>query len=97
LYGLATFWVTPQLILTPNTGTPNGTAAVQGYGYLAGETVNVYWYNPRVYLGEATANGRGSFPPIGFTIPAGAPLGMNLVVGKGLTTGAIGKGHFTVQ
>jgi hypothetical protein len=96
-YGHASFSVTPRLILMPNTGTPNGITAVQGYGYGAGETVKVYWFNPRVYLGQATADAWGSFLPLGFTVPAGAPLGTNLVVGKGSTTLAIGTGHLTVQ
>jgi hypothetical protein len=101
LYGAANFAVTPGLIMSPSAG-PVGTAALaQGFGFGAGEQVNVYWYTaPRQLLGTATADSTGSFyqaTGLTFTIPAGAATGTNLVVGKGQTTQAVGKGYVTVQ
>ena len=102
LFGSALFSVTPRLILNPSTGPAGSTAAAQWYGFGAGETVKVWWYNSTlpwnsVFLGTATADGRGRFPPLTVTIPAGAAPGTNPVIGKGMTTWAIGKGRFTVQ
>ena len=94
------FQVTPRLVLNPNTGALGSTTTVQGLGFGAGETVKVYWNNPRQFLGAATADNRGSFldgSALTITIPVGAPLGANAVFGVGQTTNATGKGWIMVQ
>jgi len=96
-YGHGVFSVAPRLSADPNAGTPGSTVAVRGYGFAAGETVNVYWYNSAVFLGSAAADERGSFPALTFTIPMGSPQGTNLVLGKGHSSGAVGKGYISVQ
>jgi hypothetical protein len=95
--GVVLFSVTPRLVANPKTGSVGSTFALSGYGYGAGETVNVFWNTPQVSLGSANADLFGHFSLSGLTIPAGAPTGDNLVVGKGLATKAIGGGHITVQ
>jgi hypothetical protein len=100
LFGAATFPVTPKLLLNPNVGAPGSTSVAQGVGFGKGETVNIYWSNPRQLLGTATADNSGSFldgsaPTI--TIPTGAATGLDAVFGVGQSTKAIGKGWITVQ
>jgi hypothetical protein len=56
--------------------------------------------NPRTLLGTVTADVNGALSgsaAFKFTVPAGAPSGVNAVYGKGQSTDAIGKGSFTVQ
>jgi len=98
--GAANFFVTPGLIMNPGSGLPGGTTAAQGFGFGAGETVSVYWDNPRQLLGTATANGEGSFAGSGgltITIPANASPGLNAVIGIGQTTNATGIGKIEVK
>jgi hypothetical protein len=95
--GVALFSMTPRIIPNPKTGSVGSTFAVSGFGYGAGETVNVWWNTPQVSLGSATADSFGHFSLPNLTIPAGAPTGDNIVVGKGLSTRATGGGHITVQ
>jgi len=94
--GAATLSVTPGLLLNPATGAPGGTAAAYGLGFGAGETVDIYWNNPRQLLGTATVNGEGS-GALTITIPANAPPGLNLLIGIGQTTKAIGLGGIAVE
>jgi hypothetical protein len=100
LYGAANFAVTPGLIMSPSAGSVGTTALAQGFGFGAGEQVDVYRYTaPRQLLGTATADSTGSFylaTGLTFMIPAGAATGINLVVGKGQTTQAVAKGYVTV-
>ncbi|MGA3076474.1 MAG: hypothetical protein ABSG56_22635, partial [Bryobacteraceae bacterium] len=65
-------------------------------GFGSGETVDVYWNNPRQLLGTATADavGSGAFT---ITIPATASPGINGVIGVGQITKAIGIGRVTVE
>jgi hypothetical protein len=98
--GAASFFVTPSMIMNPSSGLPGGTTAAQGFGFGAGETVSVYWDNPRQFLGTAPANGQGSFTGSGaltITIPANASPGLNAVIGIGQTTNAIGIGEIEVR
>ncbi|MGA2578537.1 MAG: hypothetical protein ABSH24_21195 [Bryobacteraceae bacterium] len=92
----ATLTVTPALAMNPATGAPGSTTAAYGFGFGAGETVDIYWNSPRQLLGTATANGAGS-SALTITIPANAPLGINAVVGVGQTTKAIGIGEVVVE
>ena len=64
------------------------------------EAVEIYWNNPRTLVGTVRANVYGTFSgsaALTFTVPAGAPLGVNRVFGRGQTTIAIGGGSFTVE
>jgi hypothetical protein len=101
LYGAANFAVTPRLFMSPGVAPVGTTVLAEGYGFGAGEQVDVYWYSsPRQLLGKVTADRTGSFfqaTGLTFTIPAGAATGTNLVLGKGQTTQAVGKGYVTVQ
>jgi len=94
--GAANFSVTPRLSLNPNSGTVGSTVNLQGVGFGSFETINIYWNNPRTYLGSAPANYLGTFNAT-FTVPTGAALGTNTVFGKGTSTVAVGAGHFNVQ
>ncbi|MEO8663576.1 MAG: FG-GAP repeat protein, partial [Bryobacteraceae bacterium] len=94
-----TFSITPRLAVSPKTGAPGASVTCQGYGFGASELVNVYWRTPTgsyLFHGNATSDTRGSFR-LTFTIPASAPVGANLVFGKGQTTSAVGKAQVTVQ
>jgi len=97
--GAANFSVTPRLILNPNSGPAGSSTVAQGYGFGPLETVGIYWNNSNTPLGTVTANVNGSFTgsaAFTFTVPAGAPPGVNKVIGHGQTNKA-GKGWFTVQ
>jgi hypothetical protein len=69
--GAATLFVTPALGMNPATGVPGGTTTAYGFGFGAGEAVDVYWNNPRQLLGTATGNGHGS-SALMIAIPANA-------------------------
>ena len=98
--GAASFSVTPRLILNPNSGAPGSSTAAHGYGFGSLEEVEIYWNNAQTLLGTVKANVSGTFTrgaAFTFTVPAGAPPGVNKVEGIGERTGAIGKGAFTVE
>lgn len=100
LFGATNFFITPRLILKPNTGAVGSTVTATGYGYGAGERVKVYWDNPLTLEGTTTANSSGTFSTttaLTFTIPSGAPPGINSVAGVGQTTRAIGTGYVQVK
>jgi streptogramin lyase len=98
--GAANFSVIPRLILTPNSGTMGSTVTARGLGFGSFETVKVYWQTPPTLLGTVTTDVNGAFigsAALAFTVPPGAPLGVNMVGGKGQTTGAIGVAFVTLQ
>jgi len=94
--GAATLLVTPELVISPAIGAPGGTVTAYGLGFGAGETVDLYWGQPRQLLGTATASELGT-ATLSITIPANAPAGLNGVAGVGLTTSAIGIGAVEVE
>jgi hypothetical protein len=94
--GAATLFVTPALLMTPEIGDRDSSATAHVVGFGAGETVDLYWDNPRVLLGAVAANAVGS-ASLSITIPGDAPPGINAVIGIGQTTNAIGIGKFTVK
>jgi hypothetical protein len=94
--GAATLSVTPALIMDPGTGAPGGSTAANVFGFGVGETVDIYWNNPRLLLGTAIANGEGS-SAVTIAIPANASPGINAVIGVGQTTKAIGLGEIKVE
>ena len=98
--GAASFSVAPRLILNPNSGAAGSSTVAQGYGFGPLETVYIYWNNAQTLLGTVTANVNGTFrgsAALTFTVPAGAPPGVNTVKGIGQSTRATGKASFTVQ
>jgi len=100
MIGSANFSTTPRLIMNPSATTVGMRATAQGFGFGAGESVEVYWSTPPLFLGTAKANREGSFHQgtgLKFTIPAGAPAGANLVTGKGQATLVLGEGHLNVH
>jgi hypothetical protein len=94
--GAATLSVTPDLLMNPATAAPGATATAYALGFGAGETVDIYWNNPRQLLGTATANGDGS-SALTAAIPTNALPGINAVIGVGQTTKALGVGEVRVQ
>jgi hypothetical protein len=94
--GVASLSVTPAMLMNPETGEPGGTTTAHAVGFGAGETVDIYWNNPRQLLGTATTNGVGS-GSLTITIPSDASPGIKGVIGIGQTSGAIGIGAVTVQ
>jgi hypothetical protein len=94
--GAAILFVTPALAMNPASGAAGGTTMAYGFGFGAGETVDIYWNNPRQLVGTATAGGQGTSTST-ITIPANAPLGINEVLGVGQTTKAIGVGEIRVK
>ena len=98
--GTADFFVTPGILMTPAAGTPGSSTAAQGAGFGSGESVEIYWNNPRQLLGTANANNLGSFlgsDALSFKIPENASPGLNTVIGVGVTTKALGVGEIKVQ
>jgi hypothetical protein len=48
--GAATLFVTPDLAMNPASGAPGGSTTAYGFGFGSGETVDIYWNNPRQLL-----------------------------------------------
>jgi hypothetical protein len=88
--------VTPELMMSPAIGAPGSAVTAYGLGFGAGETVDIYWGQPRQLLGTATASELGT-ATLSITIPANAPAGLNGVAGVGLTSSAIGIGAIEVE
>lgn len=98
--GAATSFVAPRLLISPATGVPGGTASIQAVGFGADEQIDIYWNAPRVLLGSAATNNKGSVTGAhadSITIPATAARGANTVLAVGQTSQAIGIGTFTVE
>jgi len=98
--GASNFFVTPVLSATSASGLPGGAAKVQGFGFGAGEIVNVYWGNLRELIGAISTGRSGSFlgpGALSIIIPSNAPPGINAVIGLGQTTQALGIGEVIVQ
>jgi len=94
--GAASYFVTAAMAVTPDRGVPGDAATATGVGFGAGETVDIYWVEPRQLLGTTTANGRGT-GSLKITIPANARTGVNAVLGVGETTQATAYGKFLVK
>jgi hypothetical protein len=94
--GAASLFVDPGLHTSPGTAAPGGTTTASVFGFGGGETVDIYWNNPRQLLGTAIANAKGS-SSLGITVPSSASPGIQGVIGIGQTTAAIGIGSVTVE
>jgi sugar lactone lactonase YvrE len=91
----ATFFVTPKLLLTPNSGAVGSTVTVKVYGFGSFENVSVYWSNPHILLTTASTNVAGALETA-ITVPT-APPGRDKVLALGQTTGAVASASFSVQ
>ncbi len=72
--GVAAFSTFPVLNASPNSVAPGDSIAAQGFGFGAGELVDVYLDAPRLLLGTTTANELGSFSgqrAISVAVPGG--------------------------
>jgi hypothetical protein len=94
--GASSFFVTAAIAAVPSTGVPGETIIAPALGFGAGETIDVYWSQPRQRLGSAVAKERGT-GSLTFPIPANAPSGPNALLGIGQTTGARGFGGVLVK
>jgi hypothetical protein len=89
--------ISPVLLLSPATGTIGETVTLTGFGFAAGEKVNVNWISPSTSLGNSTAYANGTFPTLTFAIPVGAPPGPNAVIATGQRRGAIATAQIVVK
>jgi hypothetical protein len=94
--GAAPFFVSAAMVVTPNHGVPGDTLTAVGLGFGAGETVDIYWDEPRQLLGTTTANAQGT-TALKIAIPANASRGPNAVLGIGETTQATALGKVSVN
>jgi hypothetical protein len=94
--GAASFFISAAMPVTPAAGVPGDTTTAHALGFGAGETVDVYWGEPRQLLGTTIADGKGT-GTLTITIPANAPRGPNEVLGVGQTTQATGFGEIVVK
>ncbi len=86
LVGIAPFWMNPSLVATPDHASPGSTIAIGGYGFGAGESVEVQWHATRSVIGTPVANNMGTFSQgsaIMFTIPAGTSPGPHAIAARG--------------
>jgi virginiamycin B lyase len=96
--GAAGFSVTSELIANPVFGKRGSTFTLSGYGYAAFDTVQIYWGNPRSFLGTVAADITGTFSSGNFTVPADAAVGVNHVQGTGtMVPAASDEAPFSVQ
>ena len=98
--GAASFSISPLLSLKPTSGPVGSTVTAQGFGFGSFEKVNVRWLNPKTLLGPVTADVNGTWSGSAakkFTVPSGAPPGVNKVGGFGEITKATALASFTVQ
>ena len=95
--GAASYAVDAGLVMNPNEGSVGSTTTVEGFGFGPSESVSIYWKNPQVLLGSATANAQGSFTTT-ITVPSGALPGPNVIDAIANTRGEPeGPGAFTVR
>ena len=89
--------ISPELVVSPKTGTNGGNVTAIGLGFAAGEVVSLTWLSPSTLLGSSKAYDNGTFPALTVAIPAGAPVGTNTVIATGRTSGASTAAQITVQ
>ncbi|MFH0846751.1 MAG: Ig-like domain-containing protein [Chloroflexota bacterium] len=79
---IATFQLTPQVLLNMSTGYVGDQVSISGNGFSSSSTVSIYFDNDVV--GTATSNADGTLVSTPFTIPAGA-RGSHIVRGRDST------------
>jgi len=83
--------------VSANSALPGGTWSVHGYGFGAGETVDLRADAPTgQVLATVTADSTGSFPATSVTIPSPFAGGQHMLYGVGRSTGTVGPGPATV-
>jgi hypothetical protein len=88
--------VRPRSSAAPATGSIGTSVTLAGFGFKAGETVNVAWSNPATALGAATANKNGTIS-LQFAIPSTATPGTATLTATGQKTGASSAAQITVE
>lgn len=86
-----------SVLLSTLYGQAGSGVTVTGSGFVANETVNLYWDSTYTgdLLGTATADGSGGFT-LAITIPTSTATGKHLIAGKGMQSGSKGSRSFTV-
>ncbi len=103
--GAASFSVTPNIVLNPSSGLPGSTVTAEAYGFPPLAAVRICWSASSTVISTATTDINGSIQgsaAVTFTVPDGAPLGQNRVIGVWDCTSATncpnsGFGSFTVE
>ena len=105
--GAASFTVTPNLVLNPDSGPPGSSVMAEGYGFPPFRQVEIYWGSPRTLVGTAIADVNGTLSgsaALTFTVPAGAVTGANTILGTWVCStwpstcpSDSGFGSFTVE
>ena len=88
-----------SISLHHRSGPPGATVQVQGWGFMPGEKVRIFFADSsvgRVRLGTVTADASGGFAT-SVTIPGNATPGRQHVKARGLTSGQTAKAGFTVR
>jgi len=88
-----------SISLHHRSGPPGATVQVQGWGFMPGEKVRIFFADSsvgRVRLGTVTADASGGFAT-SVTIPGNATPGRQHVKARGLISGQIAKAGFTVR
>ncbi len=99
----ASFSVTPNIVLNPGSGAVGSSVTAEGYGFPPFYSVEIYWNEPRTFLGSVTPDANGTFAgsaALTFTVPAGASPGANRLQGTwncGRSCPDAGYGSFTVE
>lgn len=96
--GVAKFFVTPRLFATPSVVTAGTQVTVEGLGFNAGNSVDVY-VDGFFFVGSATTDKHGTFAgnnAVTFTITPGLPLGTHFVSGLG-SNNVFARTAITVQ
>lgn len=81
--GAASFTVTPNLILSPESGSAGTSITAWGYGFPPFTGIDIYWGNPRTLLATTTTDSNGTLvgsPALTFAVPTGAATGTNRVL-----------------
>jgi hypothetical protein len=95
--GAAAFKVLASLTLDPDAGPVGASVVASGYGFTAGDPIELRWKGDIKVLGTATADITGSFSA-GFTVPSGFAAGVYSVLAKGqLLVEPVASATFTVQ
>jgi outer membrane protein assembly factor BamB len=92
-----TFTLSNGLAASPNSNSPGKSVAINGTGFLASESVQLFLDSTSgKLLATATANAHGSISKL-VTIPSGASAGNHNIIGVGQTSGQSYSAAITVN
>jgi hypothetical protein len=92
MYSLFRTWIDPNV----TSSIVGSVISLSGNGFVAGETVNLYWDSPGgALLGSVVAGSTGALTPANFTVPP-ASLGSHAIIAVGQSSGRTGSNSFTV-